>query len=115
MKRCLLLILLLVGVAFPLPVAIGDSLRLSEVVPTALARSPDLAAARLAIEEAQGRGVQSGRLSNPELEAELKPQVNLGGLGMQGTWALGFTQRFPLTTRLRLERTDTRRAATGGS
>lgn len=104
MKRCLLLGVFLVGVAFPLSVAIGDSLPLSEVVPTALARSPDLAAARLAIEEALGRGVQSGRLSNPELEAELKPQVNLGGLGMQGTWALGLTQRFPLTARLRLER-----------
>ncbi|MBN8247438.1 MAG: TolC family protein [Verrucomicrobia bacterium] len=90
--------------------ATGATYRLEEVVPVVLARNPDLAAARLVIAEAEGRWVQSGRLSNPELEIELKPQVNLGGLGAQGNIAAGFSQRFPLTARLRLEREVSRSA-----
>ncbi|MBN9688671.1 MAG: TolC family protein [Verrucomicrobia bacterium] len=82
----------------------GASFTLADIVPTAVAKNPDLMAARLAIDEAQGRQVQSGRLTNPELEVEVKPQVNLGGLGAQGVLAVGFTQRFPLTARLRLEK-----------
>ena len=92
------------------PIAMGASFSLVDVVPTALAKNPDLVAARLAIDEAQGRLVQSGRLTNPELEVEVKPQVNLGGLGAQGVLAVGFTQRFPLTARLRLEKEVSRAA-----
>lgn len=92
------------------PTAMGASFSLAEVVPTALAKNADLVAARLAIDEAQGRLVQSGRLTNPELEVEVKPQVNLGGLGAQGVFAVGFTQRFPLTARLRLEKEVSRAA-----
>lgn len=92
------------------PAAMGASFSLAEVVPTALAKNADLVAARLAIDEAQGRLVQSGRLTNPELEVEVKPQVNLGGLGAQGVFAVGFTQRFPLTARLRLEKEVSRAA-----
>ena len=41
----------------------------------ALAHNPDLAAARFSIEEARARLLGSGRLSNPELESDLKPNV----------------------------------------
>lgn len=90
--------------ATPISVATAASLSLSEIVPTALAKNRDLAAARLVIDEAEGRWLQSGRLSNPELGLELKPQVNLGGLGAQGNITAGLSQRFPLTSRLKLER-----------
>ena len=66
----------------------------------ALKANPDLAAARWGIEEARGRLWQSGRPANPELEAELKPSVK----GGEGTFSLGFVQKFPLTQRLVLER-----------
>ena len=63
----------------------------------------DLAAARLLVAEAMARQEQSGRLSNPEVETELRPNLN----GREGILALGVTQRFPLTGRLRRERAVT--------
>jgi len=64
------------------------------------AQNPDLAAARLRIDEALGRMRQSGRLANPELEASVEhtPQFREGRIG------LGFSQRFPVTNRLLLEK-----------
>jgi len=70
----------------------------------ALANNADLAAARLTVEEARGRLAQAGRLANPELESELKPNVR----GREGVLAFGLTQRFPLTARLRLEKAVSR-------
>lgn len=70
----------------------------------ALAGNRDLAAARLLIAEAEARLEQGGQLSNPELETELRPNTN----GREGVFALGVTQRFPLTARLRLERAVSR-------
>jgi len=67
----------------------------------AIKNNPDLAAARYTIEEARGRVIQSGRLSNPELESELKPNVRGRG---EYSFSVGFTQRFPLTKRLWFER-----------
>jgi len=69
-----------------------------------MAENLDLAAARLFIREAGARLEQSGRLSNPELESELRPNVN----GREGVAAFGLTQRFPLTDRLRRERAVSR-------
>ncbi|HEX2750025.1 MAG TPA: TolC family protein, partial [Verrucomicrobiales bacterium] len=66
----------------------------------AVRSNPDLAAARWGIEEARGRLWQSGRPSNPELEAELKPNVR----GREFSLSVGFMQKFPLTKRLFLER-----------
>lgn len=66
----------------------------------AVAHNPDLAAARFSIEEARGRLLGSGRLSNPELESDLKPNVR----GREFSFGVGFVQRFPLTNRLRLEK-----------
>lgn len=69
----------------------------------ALVTNRDLAAARLLVAEAAARHEQSGRLSNPELETEVRPNLN----GREGVLALGVTQRFPLTARLRRERAVT--------
>lgn len=66
-----------------------------------MSANPDLAAARWSIEEARGRLIQSGRLQNPELEAELKPNVRGRG---EVSFSVGFMQRYPLTNRLWLER-----------
>jgi cobalt-zinc-cadmium efflux system outer membrane protein len=71
-----------------------------EAIRHALAINRDLAAARLLVAEATARQEQSGRLSNPELETEIRPNLN----GREGVLALGLTQRFPLTARLRRER-----------
>lgn len=62
--------------------------------------NPSLAAARLAIDEAAGRLLGAGRLSNPELE--------LGGQHnhkfKEGGVDVGLSQKFPLTERLKYER-----------
>ena len=72
---------------------------LNSAVTYAIAHNPDLAAARFSIEEARARLLGSGRLSNPELESDLRPNVR----GREFTFGIGFVQRFPLTNRLRLE------------
>ena len=73
---------------------------IESAVTYAVAHNPDLAAARFSIAEARARLLGSGRLSNPELEADLRPNV----LGREFSFGLGFVQRFPLTNRLRLEK-----------
>ncbi len=64
------------------------------------AQNPDLAAARLRIQEALGRMNQSGRLSNPELESSLENNANF----REGKFEIGLSQRFPVTDRLQLEK-----------
>jgi outer membrane protein, heavy metal efflux system len=71
--------------------SVGDRIR---------AENPDLAAARLRIREALGRMTQSGRLANPELETEVGHDAHFRERKLE----IGFTQRFPLTNRLRLEK-----------
>ncbi len=63
-------------------------------------QNPDLAAARLRIQEALGRMNQSGRLANPEIQTgfEHNPRFR------EGKFEVGFSQRFPVTDRLRLEK-----------
>lgn len=70
----------------------------------ALNHNPSLAAARLRIDEARGRLVQSGRLANPELDAEF----NRNTMGREGAFGLALMQRFPLTARLRHEKAVSR-------
>lgn len=64
------------------------------------AQNPDLAAARLRINEAVGREKQSGRLKNPELETSLEHNADF----REGKLEVGFSQRFPVTGRLGLEK-----------
>lgn len=66
----------------------------------ALRHNPSLAAARLRLEEARGRLLQSGRLSNPELELDYSRMTR----GKEGALGVAFMQRFPLTARLRHEK-----------
>ncbi len=65
-----------------------------------LASNPDLAAARLRVNEALGRLKQSGRLDNPNLETSLEHNRRFN----EGRIELGVSQRFPLTQRLALEK-----------
>ncbi len=64
------------------------------------AQNPDLAAARLQIQEALGRMNQAGRLTNPELETSLEHNPRF----RDGKFEIGFSQRFPVTGRLQLEK-----------
>jgi outer membrane protein, heavy metal efflux system len=69
-----------------------------QAVAQALGHNADLDAARITVAEARGRRVQAGRLSNPEVEAAIRPHAN----GRERLGEFGITQRFPLTARLRL-------------
>lgn len=69
-------------------------------------QNPDLAAARLRIQEATGRMIQSGRLDNPALDVGLEHNAGF----REGRFEVGFSQRFPVTDRLRLEKQITRTA-----
>lgn len=75
------------------------SINAESVGRTAVERNPELRAARFLIAEAEGRARMTGRLSNPEVDGEFA-----GGPDFEGRVTLGITQRFPLTSRLRLER-----------
>lgn len=70
----------------------------------ALHHNPELRAARLAIAEAEGRLLSAGRRANPELETEVRPNVQ----GREFSVGVGLLQRFPLTDRLLLEKTVSR-------
>jgi outer membrane protein TolC len=63
-------------------------------------QNPDLAAARFRIQEAIGRMNQSGRLANPELETAFEHNTAF----REGRFEVGFSQRFPVTERLLLEK-----------
>ncbi len=63
-------------------------------------QNPDLAAARLRIDEALGLLRQSGRLDNPELGIGVSHDNRF----RERTFEVGFSQRFPVTNRLRLEK-----------
>jgi len=65
----------------------------------ALEHNAELRAARTTIAAAEARTLKSGRLANPELDAELA-----AGKDTEGKVTVGITQRFPLTSRLTLER-----------
>lgn len=71
--------------------SVGDRIR---------SQNPDLAAARLRIREAVGRANQSGRLPNPEIETSFEHNTAF----REGRFEIGFSQRFPVTGRLRQEK-----------
>ncbi|MDB6072770.1 MAG: outer membrane protein cobalt-zinc-cadmium efflux system [Verrucomicrobiaceae bacterium] len=82
------------------PVASALTLSLSEIGPRVRAAHPSLKAARVAVDEARGRQLGSGRLSNPTVVTEFQneSQVSPGSIG------ISLDQAFPLTRRLKLER-----------
>lgn len=82
------------------PLVRAESFTLDSAVSRALRDNPGLGAARFGIAEARARLLQAGRLSNPELESEVRPNVR----GREYSLDVGLMQRFPLTGRLRLEK-----------
>lgn len=82
------------------PAAFAAAFTPDAAIRHAIAHQPELAAARLLVAEARARFKQAGRLDNPEVETEVRPNTN----AREGILALGLTQRFPLTGRLRAER-----------
>jgi outer membrane protein, heavy metal efflux system len=94
--------LTLAGVLLASPALVGAELTLTSVsaVQLALAQNHELQAARFLVLEAEARTRNAGKLPNPELETEFA-----GGRNFDGRIEIGFTQRFPLTARLRLART----------
>ena len=73
---------------------------MDSAVTYALAHNPDLAAARLGVDQAKARLLQTGGLANPELETEVRPNL----AGREFSVSFGLSQKFPLTQRLRLEK-----------
>jgi len=74
----------------------------NKAISTAFANDRDLKIATLEIERAKTRVRWSGRLENPELELT----VNDDGVGLdegEGNYEVAFSQRFPLTAKLKRE------------
>jgi cobalt-zinc-cadmium efflux system outer membrane protein len=97
MNRRILIQLLLSSAAFAGPVP----LTLDSIPSRVRTANPDLAAARLRIAEACGRLVQSGRLSNPEVEFDYTRNTSMP---REHTLGVALMQRFPITARLRHEK-----------
>jgi cobalt-zinc-cadmium efflux system outer membrane protein len=103
MNSCItpLFIILALTAAAPMPVRAAEvKLSLSTVGSRAVRNNPELAAARMRIDEARGMHLQAGRLSNPELGFEYRGSRNPS----QRSGEISFDQRFPVTARLRLEK-----------
>lgn len=62
--------------------------------------NPELTAARMRIQEAASRVKQSGRLPNPNFETAFEHDSSMDERKLE----VGFTQRFPITQRLHLEK-----------
>lgn len=90
----------LLAICAPATFAGTVSVSLSQTPRYVLGHNPDLVAARLRIDEAKGRLLGSGRLSNPDLGLSATHDRRF----REGTIGLSFDQRFPLTSRLRLEK-----------
>jgi cobalt-zinc-cadmium efflux system outer membrane protein len=95
-----LALLALISLSPPLRAEPALVITLSGVPERIRAQNPDLAAARLRIDEAVGRMKQSGRLSNPELQTSFEHNSRF----REGKLEVGLSQRFPVTDRLRLEK-----------
>ncbi len=78
----------------------GTVVTLATVGDRVRAQNPDLAAARLTIDEAVGRMKQAGRLENPDLEIGTQYNTTSAERGLE----IGFSQKFPVTNRLKLEK-----------
>ena len=89
--------LLMAGVAFGQTNT--TNLTPESAVKAALENNRDLAAARIAIRQAEGRLKQAGLWSNPEWETGYAPDTAFGNAG-EYSFSTGFKQRFPITGRL---------------
>ena len=73
---------------------------LSGIATRVRSHHPMLKAARLAVEEARGRQLGSGRLANPTLESSFQNESRVS----PRTMMFGIDQSFPITKRLSLEK-----------
>ncbi len=72
----------------------------AEAAARARKANPDLTAARLRIDEARGRLTGAGRRPNPEMQIESMLNTNAS----EGSLAVGWVQKFPKASKLRMER-----------
>lgn len=79
------------------------TLNTEEAVQMALANNPLLQAAHAVVSQAEARFLQSGRLDNPELGLSYAGDQAFNNEGEQ-SFGLAFSQRFPVTNRLKLEK-----------
>jgi len=84
------------------------TLSLSEIGPRVRAAHPSLRAARLAVEEARGRQLGAGRRANPTVGAEFRNESRVSP--REGIFSID--QSFPVTGRLKLEKTLTSQLVT---
>jgi cobalt-zinc-cadmium efflux system outer membrane protein len=75
-------------------------LRLEHITARVRSHHPMLKAARMAVEEARGRQLGSGRLANPTLETSFQNESRTS----PRTMLFGIDQSFPVTKRLTLEK-----------
>ncbi|MBP6784982.1 MAG: hypothetical protein KA152_14400, partial [Verrucomicrobiales bacterium] len=96
---------LLVFLLVAMPLLHGDdtgSLSRDKVIALALGNNRELKIAALEINRATSRVQWSGRLENPELELSARDD----GVGLdegEGNYEIAFSQRFPLTAKLKKE------------
>ena len=93
-------LLALACTSLPLRAEPGLVISLNNVADRIRSQNPDLAAARVRIQEAVGRMNQAGRLANPELETSIEQNSEF----REGRLQFELSQRFPITDRLRLEK-----------
>ena len=74
-----------------------------QAVVRALQQNPALNAARTTIDRAEGNRQQAGRWANPELSIDYATDRTFNDEGEYG-YSVGFEQRFPVTNRLRLQK-----------
>jgi cobalt-zinc-cadmium efflux system outer membrane protein len=99
-KLCFAAILACSLTAHPLHAESAVVVSLASIGDRIHAQNPDLAAARLRIQEALGRMNQAGRLKNPEFESGFEQNSRF----REGRVEIGISQRFPVTSRLKLEK-----------
>ena len=78
----------------------GADLSLDGIAARVRNHNPVLKAARLAVDEARGRQLGSGRLPNPTFETSFQNESRVSPSVLQ----FGLDQSFPITNRLKLEK-----------
>lgn len=88
------------------PMNMSGSVTISSLADRVRKNNPQLRAASLKLAEAQGKIIQSGRLDNPTLGLGARKSAP----GYDGDIEVSFSQRFPFTNRLSLEKRVSRDA-----
>lgn len=96
--KCLALVL--AALSCPVAPAVADAVTLADIPGKVRANNLTLKAARLRIQEARGRLLGAGRLSNPELGLEVMRDYRR----QEGRITFSIDQKLPVTARLELEK-----------